>query len=598
MAKSAEQLFAVLGELKGGAMKFGQALSVFEAAVPEEYAAPFRESLVKLQTAAPPMSTGDVQWVLAEQFGRGWRSRFREFDEVPSAAAASIGQVHRAVWRDGREVAVKVQYPGADEALRSDLRQLSRMSRVMQPLVPGLEIKPLIAELRDRMEEELDYRDEADGQRAFAAAFDADERVAVPEVVASAPRALVTEWVTGRKLSDVIRAWNPGRAERRGGAAGRVPLLLAGPGRAAARGSAPRQLPAARRRSADGDGLRRGGPAAGRTAPAAHRDDPAGAADRPAELLQLLRNEGFVLPGSRLRDADAMAYLAPFTEPLRTETFRFNRRWLQRQAERVGDLRGPQFNTGRELNLPPQYLLVHRVTMGTLGVLCQLDADVPLRGIVQHWEPSIFDAGGRDRLSRGPLPVRRWPARFGRWIPGRTGRGSTGRPTRPAAVHCATGLRAAPSRDRGGDVAASQVRRAVGRTRDRSPVGTVGGSGGQGLGVGAVPSQVGLARATARPLARDDHPALEDLAAPDPPRLGPAQGTGQALDADRAAGAQGLGPLQLRGSVGEPQVGVAGATRQVQPGAGCRVEQGAQLGGGAIELLGTDRSAVQRSRSD
>ena len=69
-----------------------------------------------------------------------------------------------------------------------------------------------------------------------------------------------------------------------------------------------------------------------------------------------------------------MAYLAPFTEPLRTETFRFNRRWLQRQAERVGDLRSPHFNTGRELNLPPQYLLVHRVTMGTLGVLCQLDA--------------------------------------------------------------------------------------------------------------------------------------------------------------------------------------------------------------------------------
>ena len=69
-----------------------------------------------------------------------------------------------------------------------------------------------------------------------------------------------------------------------------------------------------------------------------------------------------------------MAYLAPFTEPLRTETFRFNRRWLQSQAERVGDLRSPSFDIGRRLNLPPQYLLVHRVTMGTLGVLCQLDA--------------------------------------------------------------------------------------------------------------------------------------------------------------------------------------------------------------------------------
>ena len=115
-----------------------------------------------------------MHWVLAEQFGRGWRTRFREFDEIP-AAAASIGQVHHAVWRDGREVAVKLQYPGAEEALRSDLRQLSRMSRVMQPLVPGLEIKPLIAELRERMEEELDYRDEADSQRTFAAAFDGDD---------------------------------------------------------------------------------------------------------------------------------------------------------------------------------------------------------------------------------------------------------------------------------------------------------------------------------------------------------------------------------------------------------------------------------------
>ena len=113
--------------------------------------------------------------------------------------------------------------------------------------------------------------------------------------------------------------------------------------------------------------------------------------NRPEDLLTLLRNEGFVRPGVRMRAEDAVAYLAPFTEPLRAETFRFNRRWLQRQAERVGDLRSPEFSTGRDLNLPPQYLLVHRVTMGTLGVLCQLDADVPLRGIVRHWQPWIFD---------------------------------------------------------------------------------------------------------------------------------------------------------------------------------------------------------------
>src|SRR3954467_14393153 len=126
-AKTAEQLFAVLGELKGGAMKFGQALSVFEAAVPPELAEPYREALTRLQTAAPPMPAARTHRVLAEQFGRGGRERFRAFDDTP-AAAASIGQVHRAVWHDGRDVAVKVQYPGADEAVMADLRQLQRFS--------------------------------------------------------------------------------------------------------------------------------------------------------------------------------------------------------------------------------------------------------------------------------------------------------------------------------------------------------------------------------------------------------------------------------------------------------------------------------------
>ena len=88
--------------------------------------------------------------------------------------------MHRAVWHDGRDVAVKVQYPGAEEALRSDLRQLSRMSRLLQPLVPGQDVKPLVAELRDRMEEELDYRDEAANQRAFAEVFADDPLITVP----------------------------------------------------------------------------------------------------------------------------------------------------------------------------------------------------------------------------------------------------------------------------------------------------------------------------------------------------------------------------------------------------------------------------------
>src|SRR4051812_8096462 len=155
-AKTAEQLFTVLGELKGGAMKLGQALSVFEAALPEETAAPYREALTRLQEAAPPMPATAVRKVLDEQFGRTWPDRFASFDEVP-AAAASIGQVHKAVWADGREVAAKLQYPGAGPALLADFTQLSRMARLFSRISPGLEIKPLLAELKERVLEELDY---------------------------------------------------------------------------------------------------------------------------------------------------------------------------------------------------------------------------------------------------------------------------------------------------------------------------------------------------------------------------------------------------------------------------------------------------------
>ncbi|WP_443098163.1 AarF/UbiB family protein [Actinoalloteichus sp. AHMU CJ021] len=121
----------------------------------------------------------------------------------------SIGQVHRATWHDGREVAVKVQYPGAGEALMSDLRQLQRFSRLIQGIVPGTEVKPLLTELQERMSEELDYRVEADAQRRFVKAYTDDPNVRVPRVLASAPRALVTEWV--ESASPACSRARPGR---------------------------------------------------------------------------------------------------------------------------------------------------------------------------------------------------------------------------------------------------------------------------------------------------------------------------------------------------------------------------------------------------
>src|ERR1700687_3304751 len=146
--RTAEQIFRVLRELKGGAMKLGQALSIFEAALPPEIAGPYRATLTRLQESAPPLPARTVHQVLARELGEDWRSSFVSFSDVP-AAAASIGQVHQAVWHDGRRVAVKIQYPGAGRALISDFNQLSRAGRLFGLLMPGLEVRPLLDELRD-----------------------------------------------------------------------------------------------------------------------------------------------------------------------------------------------------------------------------------------------------------------------------------------------------------------------------------------------------------------------------------------------------------------------------------------------------------------
>ena len=164
MERNAEQLFAVLGQLRGGAMKVGQALAVYESMMPAELAEPYRRALVRLQAQGPAMPARDVHRVLDEQLGRQWRTRLPEFDDVP-AAAASIGQVHRARTAQGRPVAVKVQYPGADQALETDLRVLERFARLFTLIVPGLDARAVMRELRARTLEELDYRAEADRQR-------------------------------------------------------------------------------------------------------------------------------------------------------------------------------------------------------------------------------------------------------------------------------------------------------------------------------------------------------------------------------------------------------------------------------------------------
>ena len=395
--RTAEQLFRTLGDLKGGAMKMGQALSIMESALPEEFAAPYRAHLTKLQDSAPPMSAAMAHDVLSRELGAQWRKQLIEFDDDP-AAAASIGQVHRGRWNDGREVAVKIQYPGAGEALMSDLRQIGRIARTFGGMIPGFDMKPLVTELQDRVAEELDYILEAQAQSTFAAEFAGDPLIYVPHVVAGTDKVLVSEWVTSH--SSLARLIAEGTQEERDHyGALYVRFLFDGPARTGMLHADPhpgnfRILP-----TPDGElggiGVVDFGAVArlpdhelprsiGRLMRIAMLDDY-------DDVLDSLRAEGFVKPSIRIDPSDLRDYLGPFIDPARSETFRFSRKWMREQFKRLNDPHEPGFTMTLKLNLPPSYLLIHRVWLGGIGVLCQLEAEVPFLAILTESLPGFVE---------------------------------------------------------------------------------------------------------------------------------------------------------------------------------------------------------------
>jgi predicted unusual protein kinase regulating ubiquinone biosynthesis (AarF/ABC1/UbiB family) len=391
-SRNADHLFAVLGELKGGAMKLGQALAVYEPLIPAEMAGPYHQALIKLQAGAPTMPISDVHRLLAEQLGRRWSQRFAEFD-ADNAHAASIGQVHRAIWHDGREVAVKIQYPGAGQALLSDLRTLRRLAGLLQRIIPGADVRALVAELTARMAEELDYSAEANNQRAFAAAFADDPHVRVPSVVASAPKIIVTEWMGGVPLSELVhRPAANGQEVALRDYIGKITLELhcSSPARVGLLHCDPhhgnfRLLPDGRigmldfgAVSAMPDGIPL---PLGRLLRLAADDDSDG-------FLQEARAAGFVGRADRVGAQDALGFLGGFVTALRQERFHFNRAFMQAEGARLLDVHG-DFKTAQALNLPAQYLMILRTWAGWTSILSQIDCTVNTRDILRTWVPGF-----------------------------------------------------------------------------------------------------------------------------------------------------------------------------------------------------------------
>jgi predicted unusual protein kinase regulating ubiquinone biosynthesis (AarF/ABC1/UbiB family) len=203
----ADELVAALGQMKGAAMKLGQVLSTVDwDVVPEDEREAFKERLGALRDSAPSVPFERLRKLIEDELGGPLDQHFADFDPHP-VAAASIGQVHRATTLDGRDVAVKVQYPGVAEAVETDLRNMGVLVPLIRRMAPGLDAKALLAELRERIGEELDYEVEAQNQRRVARAFRGHPFIRVPEVLTgmSTRRVLVTDFIEGRGFEAVKR---------------------------------------------------------------------------------------------------------------------------------------------------------------------------------------------------------------------------------------------------------------------------------------------------------------------------------------------------------------------------------------------------------
>jgi predicted unusual protein kinase regulating ubiquinone biosynthesis (AarF/ABC1/UbiB family) len=388
MEKAANQLFTVLGELKGGAMKVGQALSVLEAAIPEEFGEPYREALTKLQKDAPPLSAEKVHRVLDGQLGTKWRARFTSFDDEP-VASASIGQVHKGVWSDGREVAVKIQYPGADEALRADLKTMRRMTTVLRQLAPGADVQAVVDELIERTEMELDYRLEADNQRAFAKAYEGHPHFFVPHVVGSAPKVMVSEWTEGKSMAEIIRKGTPDERDLCGTRL--FELTFDAPTRVGMmHGDA---HPGNFMMMADGrmtvidfgavaplpDGLPVEMGMMIRYALEKNYD----------LLLPAMERIGFIRAGEQLSVEAVDEMLAQYVEPVEVPVFHYTRKWLQRHAQSNMERAPQQIKMARQMDLPASLAIPLRVIGSTVAISCQLDCHVPVQAMALELIPGF-----------------------------------------------------------------------------------------------------------------------------------------------------------------------------------------------------------------
>lgn len=394
---TADDTRRVLGELKGGALKAGQLLSTVETLFPQDPEGSWRVALTAMQEDNPGLPLSELEVVLTEELGTHWRERFADFDPHP-VAAASIGQVHEAVLADGTHVAVKIQYPGIAQAMAADVRSLSIALRATSVVARGMAMPPLVAELRTRLAEELDYEQEARSQNLFADAYADDDEVVVPRVLLARKTVMISQWLSGTGFAQIALDGDQVQRDRAGALYQR--FFLVSPRRVGLLHTDPH--PGNFRMVGDRLGVLDFGSVLhtpGGLPETFGRLIAGMLAGDSAAVERRLREDGFIRPGKQLEVDKLADYLAPFTEPARHETFSYSRQWLRGTFGKVNDPRNPDFAVALQMNMPAEQLFTHRVWLGLVGVLSGLGATVAVRSELERFLPGFAQGLAEDTPS-------------------------------------------------------------------------------------------------------------------------------------------------------------------------------------------------------
>ena len=410
--RTSEDVARALGNMKGALMKFGQLLSFIMEALPDDA----QKALATLQSDAQPMAPSLAAKMVTDELGQPPERIFLDWQVMP-VAAASVGQVHRAVTHDGRDVAVKVQYPGVAESIEADLDNAEAFYRLGTAFVlKGLDAKGLVDELRARMRDELDYELEAASQTEFATRFAGHPFVSIPAVdtATSTKRVLTTEWVEAMSWAEFQASADAAARHRAGESIWRFAQYAVH--RLGVFNGDPH--PGNYLFSADGDvtfldfGLvKRWTPgewqqlAPSLDAIIVHRD--------PDMLISVMEEIGFLRAGHGLAAQQVYDYVSTPYTPYLSDTFTFTRAFVRDAMATIIDVKGPHAEVIEQLNMPPSFVILDRVVWGVSAILGKLEVTAPWRSMLLEYRADGPPATPMGEAERAWL-ARRQPEPHGR----------------------------------------------------------------------------------------------------------------------------------------------------------------------------------------